>query len=680
MGTDGEESHRGGHVRRWNLSKIILFFLLLIPLAASQVTLPPREFFVKEYEPQSVIIVGDTASSEDVISATLLAIRIADLSTRKKIEVTETVHSETEHTVMNKNPFIWSNYYLFFDLDDDLLWFDYRLEDLKDTIPGGFIPTFGRTWASRTTSINLLGDYYSMLEIRRYDDLSWWYLFYGIPRNFENQYIKKGEFRQYGKYKVTLVDVDIDEMEAQVLITHDKVDNLIVLPVYCKDCKLVVGELFCNASDPLTAQKAADDLREDYPSYFINLKYFVGGPLSNADAVARASWYWNPPPFPGTPDMFIDGQFHIDSTSTQYFIDYFNAFYASVQIEIPLRIYTTGFIGENSGQVNTFLSSDYDLKDLALYVVIFEKLTDVGGTVYRNVVRKVSNPVFFAMRAGQSLEYSYNFAIPPPITDPANVGAVVFVQNTVTRRIHQADVLDLGEKRFVYEVDIDADFDGKAEEVEFAIECTKIPFLGVQGNAWARFNIYLLTSYGVLFPMCCDTPFFENEVMKWDLEIFKIDDLGYILVKVCSPFDIHCLKPGDIIYGPRHRARIEILDVTETQVTFLFQFMKIIEVEVEGEREIEPSSLVRLASEVTEEELRKYNLILVGGPVVNVFTRKLVEMNLSQVEWSKSRGEWELLGDPFGYGKDVLIVAGKDRERTSFAARKLYYALELYSE
>ncbi len=671
------------------MKRLFLWVILLvfIPAITCQDTLPEKflipekDFFVKDYNPQAVIVVGDEASASDVISATLLATRIADMTARKHKEVTKTVYSETKHTATTMVPFVWANYHLLFDLDEEKLWwYDYRLERLKDTIPGGFIPTFGRTWASRTTQIDLLGDYYSMLEIRKYNDYSWWYLFYGIPRNFEHQYFKKGESRHYGKYTVTLLDVDVDEMEAKIRITSDGLDDTIFLPVYCKDCKHVVGELFCNATDPLTALQAADLLQGDYPSYFVNLKYFVNSSLSNPDAVARANWYWTPPPYPGTPDMFIDGQFHVDSLSGNYFTDYFNAFYASVQIEIPLRVYTTGFFREHTGQVNTFLSSDYWLKDLALYIVIYEKVTDLSGTVYKNVVRKVSTPVFLSLRRGQTFEYSYTFAVPAGVTDPVhNLGAVVFVQNTVTKRIHQADVLDLGEKRYVYEVDIDADLDGRKDEVEFAIECTDVPFLGVQGDAWARFNIYLLTDYGVLFPMCCDTPFFEDEVAKWDLEILKQNDLGYILVKVCDPFDISCLEPGDIIYGPRHVTRIEIVDVTPTQVTFWFQFMKIVETEVEGEAEISPSSLVRLASEVTENDLRMYNLIVIGSPDVNPFTRKLVEEGFSKVVWSESNGEWELI-ESIWYGKDVLIVAGKDDGATSFAAKKLYFALEMYKE
>jgi hypothetical protein len=674
VGVSRKESDRGG-----DMKKVVLLLLFFIPLVYCQHTLPEKDFFVKEYEPQAIIVVGDSASADDVIAATVVATKLADLTAQKEVEVTEIVSSETEHSVAHMVPFVQGDYHLLFDLDDDkLLMYNYQLERLKDTIPGGFIPTWGRTWASETTQLNLLGDYYSMLEIRQYIGYSWWYLFYGVPRNYEHQYIKNGQSKTYGNYTVTLLEVDIDEMEAKIMVRTDEKEDLIFLPVYCKDCKHVVGELFCNATDPLPALDAADAIQKEYFPFFINLKYFVKGPLSNADAVARANEYWNPPPVPGTPDMFIDGEFHIPSTSPDYFMDYLGAFYTSVGVKIPLRVYTTGFISENTGQVNVFLSADYYLDNVVMHAVLIEKEVTVGGVVYRHVVRDVLDPVYLSMAAQSTVEYSYTFSVPPAVTDPEhNLGVVVFVQDILTKRIYQADVLDLGEKRFVYEVDVDADFDGRADEVEFAIECTKIPFLGVQGNAWARFNVYTLTDYGVLFPMCCDTPFFEDDVAKWDLEIFKRGDLGYVLVKVCNPFDIRCLEPGDLIYGPRHLTRIEIVDSTNTHVTFKFQYMKIIETEVEGERSIEPTSLVWLASEVTEKELYQYNVILIGGPDVNPFTKKIVETEKSTIDWSVSKGEWEFIKDPFGYGKDGLIVAGKDRSGTKSAANNLRFNMEM---
>jgi hypothetical protein len=661
---------------------LVLGVLVLgvLPLVECQGVLPPKGFFVSDSQPQAVIVVGDTACAEDVISATLLATRIADMTAQTVTQVTEVVTSETELTAFDMIPFVWADYHFLFDLSEDMLWhYDYHLEDLKDTIPGGFIPTWGRAWASRTTAINVLGDYYSMLEIRQYDGYSWWYMFHGIPRNFEHQYIKKGESRRYGKYLVTLLDVDVDELEATVALTSDTLHEEVILPIYCKDCKHVVGELFCNATDPLPSLEAADRLQNEYPGFFLNLKYFVGGPLSIPQAVSRAQWYGNGTT-PATPDTYIDGEFNVPSPQPDYYLEYVRAFSASLGKDVPIRVYTTGFLTDERGQVNVFLSSDYSFENLVMYMVLFERRVESSGTPYFDVVRLISNPVYLSMRAGSTFEYSYMFSIPAAVTDPApeNMGAVVFVQDTVTKRVYQADVLDLKEKRYVHEVDIDADFDGDPREVEFAIECTKIPFLGVQGNAWARFNIYWLQDYGVLFPMCCETPFFEDGTASWDLEIEKRGDLGYILVKVCDPFDIHCLQPGDIIYGPRHLTRIEVKEITDTYVEFSFQFMRVLERETGEKRVVEPSSLVYLARDVTQEELKYKNLVLIGGPEANAYTQRLVEAGISQVPWSASRGEWELIEGAFGYGKDVLIVAGKDREATKFAARKLYYALEMY--
>ncbi|MBU6997936.1 MAG: S-layer protein [Theionarchaea archaeon] len=661
---------------------LLLVLVFLFPLVECQGILPPRGFFVSDSQPRAVIVVGDTACAEDVISATLLATRIADMTAQTRTQVTEVVTSETEHIAFDMVPFVWANYHFLFDLTEDVLWhYDYHLENLRDTIPGGFIPTWGRTWASRTTAINLLADYYSMLEIRQYDSSSWWYMFHGIPWNFEHQCIKKGESRKYGRYLVTVLDVDVDELEVTLALASDTMNERIILPVYCKDCKHVVGELFCNATDPLPPLEAADTLQAEYPGVFINLKYFVGGPLALPEAVTRAQWYWNAT-IPATPDTYIDGEFTIPTPQLDYYLEYVRAFSASMRKGVPLRVYTTGVLTHENGQVNVFLSSDYSFDTLVMYMVLFERRVQSGGTTYLNVVRMISDPVYLSMREGSTFEYSYAFSIPGVVTDPApeNMGAVVFVQDTLTRRIYQADVLDVKEKQYVYEVDVDADFDGEPSEVEFAIECTKIPFRGVQGNAWAQFNVYCLQDYGVLFPMCCDTPFFKDESASWDLEIEKRGNLGYILVKVCNPFDISCLKPGDVIYGPRHLTRIEIIEVTDTYVEFSFQFMKIQEMETGKERIVEPSSLVCLARDVTQEEFRHKNLVLVGGPAVNVHTRRLVEAGVSQILWSTSEGEWELIRDAFGFGNDVLIVAGKDRKATKFASRKLYYALEMYEQ
>ena len=69
------------------------------------------------------------------------------------------------------------------------------------------------------------------------------------------------------------------------------------------------------------------------------------------------------------------------------------------------------------------------------------------------------------------------------------------------------------------------------------------------------------------------------------------------------------------------------------------------------------------------------NLVLVGGPAVNGFTRELVAGNLSKVDWYGSPGDVEVVADAFTPGKAAIIVAGKDREVTAQAADALVWTL-----
>jgi len=74
------------------------------------------------------------------------------------------------------------------------------------------------------------------------------------------------------------------------------------------------------------------------------------------------------------------------------------------------------------------------------------------------------------------------------------------------------------------------------------------------------------------------------------------------------------------------------------------------------------------------------NLILVGGPVANKITKWLVEQNISKVNWYNSTGDIEYLPGALG-GKDVVIVAGANRNDTRAAAEALMqYIAELVKE
>jgi len=98
--------------------------------------------------------------------------------------------------------------------------------------------------------------------------------------------------------------------------------------------------------------------------------------------------------------------------------------------------------------------------------------------------------------------------------------------------------------------------------------------------------------------------------------------------------------------------------------------------------DIDPMSLVVNDDEVTETMKATSNLILVGGPglvvcvgaepqVANTLTQELVDQGLSTVDWSTSTGEYEYIANAFAEGKDVIIVAGADREATKHAVEML---------
>ena len=87
---------------------------------------------------------------------------------------------------------------------------------------------------------------------------------------------------------------------------------------------------------------------------------------------------------------------------------------------------------------------------------------------------------------------------------------------------------------------------------------------------------------------------------------------------------------------------------------------------------IDPDALVKLDENITAAMKQEYNLVLIGGPVANAIVQELVDLEYTTFEkWDTSAGEWEIIEDVFGFGKDVLIVAGMDRDATSAAALDL---------
>ena len=84
----------------------------------------------------------------------------------------------------------------------------------------------------------------------------------------------------------------------------------------------------------------------------------------------------------------------------------------------------------------------------------------------------------------------------------------------------------------------------------------------------------------------------------------------------------------------------------------------------------DPQKLITYDEALMESVAQNNNLILVGGPVANRLVAGLVQRGQSKVDWYTSYGEIEYIPNAL-YGRDVIIVAGADREKTREAVLKL---------
>jgi len=103
---------------------------------------------------------------------------------------------------------------------------DYWIEDVKQTLPGDFIETSGKIYSVQTSSYSLLDRQINLLRMYKYNedetfpDKSVGRIFYGTPRTWEGEEFKVGETKTYGKYKVTLVDINWDKSQTTVNFDH----------------------------------------------------------------------------------------------------------------------------------------------------------------------------------------------------------------------------------------------------------------------------------------------------------------------------------------------------------------------------------------------------------------------------------------------------------------------------
>jgi len=81
----------------------------------------------------------------------------------------------------------------------------------------------------------------------------------------------------------------------------------------------------------------------------------------------------------------------------------------------------------------------------------------------------------------------------------------------------------------------------------------------------------------------------------------------------------------------------------------------------------DPQKLITNDEALLENIAKNNNLILIGGPVANRLVANLVQNGKSKIDWYTSQGEIEYIPNGLYPGRDVIIVAGADREKTRSA-------------
>jgi len=95
------------------------------------------------------------------------------------------------------------------------------------------------------------------------------------------------------------------------------------------------------------------------------------------------------------------------------------------------------------------------------------------------------------------------------------------------------------------------------------------------------------------------------------------------------------------------------------------------------EAQVIQEDVVRVESSLSPEEIEAHNLILVGGPIANDMVMQLVDKGLTTVAfWESSDGDAIHYGNAFSDAREVIVVAGSDREMTTQAVLALINSVE----
>lgn len=219
---------------------------------------------------------------------------------------------------------------------------------------------------------------------------------------------------------------------------------------------------------------------------------------------------------------------------------------------------------------------------------------------------------------------------------------------------------------------VDINGDGNLSPEEQQIPVFETP--GEECNASIKFPtslpVYINPGKDGIYGTCDD--FLDLNPLHPRFKKCNYDTIDVIL---CDKIDLTCCDP-QVVYGPKNYFKIDMLDSNYKQ-----KDGDGIELEVSQKKsklylfydstvKVEPASLIKRDIDVTGADKVMRNLILIGNENNNLIIKDLYDADVSKVVWSRSFGQWEYLRNVF-YENSVLIVGGRNGEATNNALEDL---------
>lgn len=148
------------------------------------------------------------------------------------------------------------------------------------------------------------------------------------------------------------------------------------------------------------------------------------------------------------------------------------------------------------------------------------------------------------------------------------------------------------------------------------------------------------------------------------------DGIEFVL---CDKIELDCCEPL-VVFGPNEYFKIDILDSkyknNDSDGIDLEISQEILKTTIEYNRtiKIDPTILIKLDSEISEKEKISKNLILIGNEINNLLIKELYEKDITKLKWSASFGEWEYI-ESGPLGNSIVIIGGKDSKAINTAIR-----------